>query len=175
MIATVTQNSTELNEGGTVSFSVSTSGVADYTNLYFTTEDEIDGTVREEDFTDNSLSGQFQIYNNIGSINRTVSRDRVTEGTERFLIKIRETSITGSVVGISTLIRINDTSRAPGINASGKTFGPIQINEDNGVTANKSDWYSICDIDSLPEGSKVAVLMPDANLTKASYLSLIHI
>ena len=65
MIATVTQNSTELNEGGTVSFSVSTSGVADYTNLYFTTEDEIDGTVREEDFTDNSLSGQFQIYNNI--------------------------------------------------------------------------------------------------------------
>ena len=35
MIATVTQNSTELNEGGTVSFSVSTSGVADYTNLYF--------------------------------------------------------------------------------------------------------------------------------------------
>ena len=167
MIATVTQNSTELNEGGTVSFSVSTSGVADYTNLYFTTEDEIDGTVREEDFTDNSLSGQFQIYNNIGSINRTVSRDRITEGTERFLIKIRETSTTGTVVGISTLIRINDTSRAPSIRASGKTYGPIQVNVDNGIIADKSDWYTICDIDSLPEGSKVALLMPNTTTTQA--------
>lgn len=169
MIATVTQSSTELNEGGTVSFSVSTSGVADYTNLYFTTEDEIDGTVREEDFTDNSLSGQFQIYNNIGSINRTVSRDRITEGTERFLIKIRETSTTGTVVGISTLIRINDTSRAPSIRASGKTYGPIQVNVDNGIIADKSDWYTICDIDSLPEGSKVALLMPNTTTTQASY------
>tara|TARA_B100000287_G_scaffold122987_1_gene114899 strand:- start:873 stop:1481 length:609 start_codon:yes stop_codon:yes gene_type:complete len=169
MIATVTQNSTELNEGGTVSFSVSTSGVADYTNLYFTTEDEIDGTVREEDFTDNSLSGQFQIYNNIGSINRTVSRDRITEGTERFLIKIRETSTTGPIVGISTLIRINDTSRAPSIRANGKTYGPIQVNADNGIIADKSDWYTICDIDSLPEGSKVALLMPNTTTTQASY------
>lgn len=169
MIATVTQSSTELNEGGTVSFSVSTSGVANYTNLYFTTEDEIDGTVREEDFTDNSLSGQFQIYNNIGSIDRTVSRDRITEGTERFLIKIRETSTTGTVVGISTLIRINDTSRAPSIRASGKTYGPIQVNVDNGIIADKSDWYTICDIDSLPEGSKVALLMPNTTTTQASY------
>ena len=127
MIATVTQSSTELNEGGTVSFFVSTSGVANYTELYYTTEDEIDGTIKESDFISNSLSGPFQIFNDEGSIDVTVSRDRITEGTERFLIKIRETSITGTVVGISTLIRINDTSRAPSINASGKTFGPIQV------------------------------------------------
>lgn len=174
MIATVTESSTELNEGGTVSFSVTTSGLADYTYLYYTTEDEVDGTIKNEDFTDNTLTGQFYIVNNTGSISRTVSRDRTTEGTERFLIQVRETSLTGSIVGISTLIRINDTSKAPSINASGKTFGPIQVNQDNGVTANKSDWYSICDIDSLPEGSKVALLMPDANLTKASYDAFIE-
>ena len=174
MIATVTQSSTELNEGGTVSFFVSTSGVANYTDLYYTTEDEIDGTIKESDFISNSLSGPFQIFNDQGSIDVTVSRDRVTEGTERFLIKIRETSITGPIVGISTLIRINDTSRAPSINANGKTFGPIQVTADYGVTSIKSDWYSICDIDSLPEGSKVALLMPDANLTKASYDAFIE-
>ena len=174
MIATVTESSTELNEGGTVSFSVTTSGLADYTYLYYTTEDEVDGTIKDEDFTDNTLTGQIYIVNNTGSISRTVSRDRTTEGTERFLIQVRETSLTGSIVGISTLIRINDTSKAPSINASGKTFGPIQVNQDNGVTANKSDWYSICDIDSLPEGSKVALLMPDANLTKASYDAFIE-
>jgi len=174
MIATVTESSTELNEGGTVSFSVTTSGLADYTYLYYTTEDEVDGTIKDEDFTDNTLTGQIYIVNNTGSISRTVSRDRTTEGTERFLIQVRETSLTGSIVGISTLIRINDTSKAPSVNASGKTFGPIQVNQDNGVTANKSDWYSICDIDSLPEGSKVALLMPDANLTKASYDAFIE-
>ena len=174
MIATVTQSSTELNEGGTVSFFVSTSGVANYTQLYYTTEDEIDGTIKESDFISNSLSGPFQIFNDQGSIDVTVSRDRVTEGTERFLIKIRETSITGPVVGISTLIRINDTSRAPSINASGKTFGPIQVTADYGVDHIKSDWYSICDIDSLPEGSKVALLMPDTTLTKASYDAFIE-
>ena len=169
MIATVTQSSTELNEGGTVSFFVSTSGVANYTDLYYTTEDEIDGTIKESDFISNSLSGPFQIFNDQGSIDVTVSRDRVTEGTERFLIKIRETSITGPVVGISTLIRINDTSRAPSIRASGKTYGPIQVNVDNGIIADKSDWYTICDIDSLPEGSKVALLMPNTTTTQASY------
>ena len=174
MIATVTESSTELNEGGTVSFSVTTSGLADYTYLYYTTEDEVDGTIKDEDFTDNTLTGQIYIVNNTGSISRTVSRDRTTEGTERFLIQVRETSLTGSIVGISTLIRINDTSKAPSINASGKTFGPIQVNQDNGVTTNKSDWYSICDIDSLPEGSKVALLMPDDNLTKASYEAFIE-
>tara|TARA_B100000945_G_scaffold319129_1_gene325653 strand:- start:736 stop:1344 length:609 start_codon:yes stop_codon:yes gene_type:complete len=174
MIATVTESSTELNEGGTVSFSVTTSGLADYTYLYYTTEDEVDGTIKDEDFTDNTLTGQFYIVNNTGSISRTVSRDRTTEGTERFLIQVRETSLTGSIVGISTLIRINDTSKAPSINASGKTFGPIQVNQDNGVTANKSDWYSICDIDSLPEGSKVALLMPDTTLTEASYDAFIE-
>ena len=174
MIATVTESSTELNEGGTVSFSVTTSGLADYTYLYYTTEDEVDGTIKDEDFTDNTLTGQIYIVNNTGSISRTVSRDRTTEGTERFLIQVRETSLTGSIVGISTLIRINDTSKAPSVNASGKTFGPIQVNQDNGVTANKSDWYSICDIDRLPEGSKVALLMPDANLTKASYDAFIE-
>ena len=169
MIATVTESSTELNEGGTVSFFVSTSGVANYTELYYTTEDEIDGTIKESDFISNSLSGPFQIFNDEGSIDVTVSRDRITEGTERFLIKIRETSTTGTVVGISTLIRINDTSRAPSIKASGKTYGPIQVNVDNGIIADKSDWYTICDIDSLPEGSKVALLMPNTTTTQASY------
>ena len=174
MIATVTQSSTELNEAGTVTFTVTTTGLANGTQLYFSTDDEVDGTIKEEDFTDNTLTGICTITNNTGSVVRTVSRDRTTEGTERFLIQIRETSSLGNIVGVSTLIRINDTSKAPSINASGKTFGPIQVNQDNGVTANKSDWYSICDIDSLPEGSKVALLMPDANLTKASYDSFIE-
>ena len=113
MIATVTQSSTELNEAGTVTFTVTTTGLANGTQLYFSTDDEVDGTIKEEDFTDNALTGICTITNNTGSVVRTVSRDRTTEGTERFLIQIRETSFVGNIVGVSTLIRINDTSIAP--------------------------------------------------------------
>ena len=173
MIATVTQSSTELNEAGTVTFTVTTTGLSNGTQLYFSTDDEVDGTIKEEDFTDNTLTGICTITNNTGSVVRTVSRDRTTEGTERFLIQIRETSSTGSIVGVSTLIRINDTSIAPGQNATGKIFGPIQVNIDNGVVTSKSDWYSICNLSNLPEGSKVAIFIDDSNATKASYDALV--
>tara|TARA_B100001113_G_scaffold342858_1_gene329507 strand:+ start:185 stop:793 length:609 start_codon:yes stop_codon:yes gene_type:complete len=169
MIATVTESSTELNEAGTVTFTVTTTGLSNGTQLFFSTDDEIDGTIKEEDFTDNTLTGICTITNNTGSISRTVSRDRTTEGTERFLIQIRETSVSGSIVGVSTLIRINDTSIAPGQNANGNIFGPVQVNKDNGDTTNTSDWYSICNIDNLPEGSKIAVFIDDLNSTQASY------
>ena len=128
--------------------------------------------IKEEDFTDNALTGICTITNNTGSVIRTVSRDRTTEGTERFLIQIRETSSTGNIVGVSTLIRINDTSIAPGQNSTGKIFGPIQVNIDNGVVTSKSDWYSICNLSNLPEGSKIAIFIDDSNATKASYDAL---
>tara|TARA_B100001094_G_scaffold286127_1_gene300676 strand:- start:1063 stop:1671 length:609 start_codon:yes stop_codon:yes gene_type:complete len=173
MIATVTESSTELNEAGTVTFTVTTTGLANGTQLYFSTDDEIDGTIQKEDFDDAVLTGICTITNNTGSVVRTISRDRTTEGTERFLIKIRENSTIGNVVGVSTLIRINDTSIAVGQNANGKVFGPIQVNIDNGVISDKSDWYSICNLSDLPEGSKVAIFIDDSNATKASYDALV--
>ena len=83
MIATVTESSTELNEGGTVSFSVTTSGLADYTYLYYTTEDEVDGTIKDEDLTDNTLTGQIYIINNTGSISR-LSLIHISEPTRPY-------------------------------------------------------------------------------------------
>ena len=68
---------------------------------------------------------------------------------------------------------IHDTSIAVGQNANGKVFGPIQVNIDNGVVTSKSDWYSICNLSNLPEGSKIAIFIDDSNATKASYDALV--
>jgi hypothetical protein len=36
-------------------------------------------------------------------------------------------------------------------------FGPIVVARDNGVVANRSDWFAICEIDTLPPGSVVSL------------------
>ena len=39
------------------------------------------------------------------------------------------------------------------------TFGPVIVNRDGGNTANITDWYKICKIDDLPEGSSIALFI----------------
>ena len=46
-----------------------------------------------------------------------------------------------------------------GSNANGKTFGPVNVNRDGGGSNATSDWYTICGMDNLPDGSKVALFI----------------
>ena len=39
------------------------------------------------------------------------------------------------------------------------TFGPVQVNRDNGNAANITDWYKICNIDDIPDGSSIALFI----------------
>lgn len=36
-------------------------------------------------------------------------------------------------------------------------FGPIEVNRDNGNTSNSSDWFAICNLDTLPSGTTIAL------------------
>lgn len=44
-------------------------------------------------------------------------------------------------------------------NSTGLDYGPIAVNRDNGNANNKSDWYSICNLDQLPSGSTIGVFI----------------
>jgi hypothetical protein len=78
-------------------------------------------------------------------------------------------SETGTILVESETITINDTSLNIGEGASGLTFGPVQVNRDNGIVANASDWYTICGIDNLPEGSKIALFIDNSgSMTSAT-------
>ena len=154
---TTTPSATTIDEGDTLTMTVNTTGLHAGKVLYYS----IEGTgVSPSDFTNNSLTGNFTINSSgVGTFNVTLDSDRVTEGGEVFVVRIRDGSTTGAIVHTSVNITINDTSLSPGANANGLTFGPVQVNRDQGNSANTSDWYDICSIDNLPSGSSIALFI----------------
>jgi hypothetical protein len=160
----ITPSATIINEGDTVTFNIS-SNVPNGTVIYYTTA----GDVSASDFTDNLLSGSVTINSGTATITKITTRDRKTEGDQSFALQLRFGSVSGSVLTTSSFVTIKDTSRNVGENANGLTFGPVQVNRDNGNQQLVSDWYSICDIDSLPEGSKIALFIDTSgSMTQAT-------
>ena len=157
----VTPSTNSVNEGSSVVFTVTTVGIANATVLYWTTLSTL-GAISASDFNDAAASGSFTINNNTGTITRTLASDRFTEGPGQFKLQIRTASTSGTIVATSNEVTINDTSVDVGQNANGLTFGPVQVNRDVGVVANASDWYAICGIDNLPEGSKIAMFIDNS-------------
>ena len=155
----ISQSATTVDEGGTVVFTLSTAGYPTGHTFYWTTE-VTSGGITAADFSDGSLSGT--ITTNSGgqaTINKTLVSDRISEGVEKFKIQIRTGSTGGPIILTSNEVAINDTSVDIGANANGKTFGPVNVNRDGGGTNATSDWYTICGMDNLPDGSKVALFI----------------
>ena len=153
----IAESATSVDEGGSVTFTISGSNIPDGTYYYTIYEEE--GTIASTDFNPANLNGSFSVSNNSGSITITIAEDITSEGPDKFKIQIRTGSTSGTVIAESNAITINDTSRAPGSTANGLTFGPVQVNRDGGTTADASDWFAICDIDTLPEGSSIALFI----------------
>jgi uncharacterized cupredoxin-like copper-binding protein len=108
----VTADVTTLNEGDSVTFTVTTSGLANGTTLYWTLN-SVSGEVNGTDFSDSLSSGSFTVNSNSATIVRTLSSDLRTEGTESFNLSIRTISITGTVVATTPTVTITDTSLSP--------------------------------------------------------------
>ena len=113
-------------------------------------------------------------YGNTSTFTVPVYADFLTEGLEVFYVAFRGHEYTHPIIARSADITINDTSTEPGSNANGLTFGPVIVNRDSGVAANATDWYKICKIDDLPEGSSIALFIDtsgsmDMSTIQASY------
>ena len=151
-------STTSVNEGSTVTFTVTTAGVPNGTVLYWTAL-QVSGTISASDFSDAALSGSFTVNSNTGTITRTIAADRSTESIDIFQLEIRRSSITGTIVATSDSVTINDTSKDVGSASNGLTFGPVQVNRDNGNAALASDWYTICGLENIPDGSSIALFI----------------
>jgi hypothetical protein len=164
----VVPSTTSVNEGSSVTFTVTTIGVPNATTLYWTTL-QTSGVVSTSDFNDGVASGSFAVNNNTGTITRTLATDRFTEGAEQFKLEIRTVSTSGTIVATSDSVTVNDTSVSVGQNANGLTFGPVQVNRDNGNIQLATDWYNICDLDNLPPGSSIALFIDGSgSMTQAT-------
>ena len=108
----VAPNVTTVNEGGTVTFTVTTTSIPNGTILYWATS-RVTGTISTDDFTDSAVTGTVTINNNTGTISRGIRNDAATEGSESFQLTIRTGSTTGTIVATSSTVTINDTSLTP--------------------------------------------------------------
>ena len=172
----VVESTTTVNEGGTVTFTVSGSNIPNGT-YYYSIEQE-SGIIAASDFNPASLTGSFNISSNSGTFTITIADDFTTDGIDSFSVDVRRSSVTGTVVASSNIITINDTSRGVGSASNGLTFGPVQVNRDNGNAANTSDWYTICDLDNVPDGSSIALFIDGSGsmtqaVVQASYELLV--
>ena len=168
----------EFTSGGatdSVTFTFSTTGVADGTVLRAYIEAVGSGSLfkARDVYEDGSTGYQYgddgnslgyryysvTINNNTGSLTLKIVRDGKTEGNEQFRINAK--SIGGVSLALSPTITIVDSS-VVGLNKTGKTFGPIRVNRDNNNSANVSDWYTICNLDQIPNGSKVALFIDNS-------------
>lgn len=104
-------NTTNVNEGSTVTFTVSTTDYGSGT-LYWTLS-SISGTITNADFSSpaNVLSGgSVSITNNVGTINLTLANDANTDGIDSFALLLRVNSLTGTIVATSSTVTVADTS-----------------------------------------------------------------
>jgi len=174
----VTADKTSVDEGENVTFEITTNGVPAGSTLYWTLT-EISGTITQGDLNNpTALSGGISINsstNNVVSITKSLKRDYTTEAVpESVRFDLRTGSTSGPVVASSPIIYFIDISKTPGSEADGLTFGPVQVNRDNGNAANTSDWYTICDLDNVPDGSSIALFIDGSGsmtlgTVKASY------
>jgi hypothetical protein len=105
----VVPSSSSVTEGSSVTFTVSTTNVANGT-LFWTNA----GTTTAADFSDGQNSGSFSLNNNAGSIARTLTSDSATEGAESIVIQIRTGSTAGPIVATSTSVSVTDPSSGGG-------------------------------------------------------------
>jgi len=150
---TLSQDSTSLNEGETVTFTITTQNVQDGTTVSFNTT----GTVNAADFTDNTLSGNVTINNNSATFTRTITNDfTVGEGAENFTITLSQG---GSVIATGNQIAVADSSVASYNVASGSatvtlTTGVITtvLHQSNGTGYVVGDQVTLAQSHLMPAG-----------------------
>jgi len=175
----ITPSSTTVDENGSVTFTVTGTNIPP-SSYYYAVIREVSGLINQEDFDNLGQTSttvafeRFSIANNTGTFTIELKEDFLSEGVETFVVDVRHDTTSGTLLGTSPTITINDTSRSPGSAANGLTFGPVIVNRDNGNTASVTDWYKICKIDDLPEGSSIALFIDTSgsmtlNTVRASY------
>ena len=112
----VSPSTASVNEGSSVTFTVTTSNISDGTTLYWSLN-TVSGTINASDFTGAAVTGSFTITSGSGSVVLALANDTTTEGSESFQLQVRTGSTSGTIVATSSTVTIGDTSLT--IQASG--------------------------------------------------------
>jgi hypothetical protein len=105
----VAPNTTSINEGGSVTYTITTTNLPNGTTVYWTNA----GTAVAADFSGGVNSGSVTVNNNTATFSLTTVSDATTEGSETIIIQIRTISTSGTVVATAATVTVADTSRDP--------------------------------------------------------------
>ena len=105
----ISQSATSVNEGSSVTFTVTTTNVVNGTIVYWATT----GTTDANDFSDSTTSGSVTINSNSGSITRTLRNDLTTEGSQNFTLRIYAEASLTTLLATASAVTVNDTSLTP--------------------------------------------------------------
>ena len=108
--ASMTESSTSIDEGQTLTSTITTTNCPDGVVLYWTV-DQHTGAINSSDFS--AYSGTAVINSNSGSITTNIVADVATEGEEKFAILLFTESGYSNNIASTNVITINDTSTAP--------------------------------------------------------------
>lgn len=111
-----------VNEGDSLTWSITTENVSNGTTLYWT----LSGSSSSSDVS-TAYSGSVTITSNAGSVSTTITSDLTDEGEETLLFNLRTGSTAGPVVE-TVLVNINDTSRTPAPEPETVTVGILASN-----------------------------------------------
>ena len=136
----------------TTTFTITTTGAGDGTvlNVLPSSGNNLDISLSSSSIT---------INNNTATVTATIVRDARTEGVETMNLQFNNTS--GDTVITSPVITVADRSFV-GSRQDNKTFGPINVNRDYNVESIASDYYTICGLDSVPDGGKIAIFVDNS-------------
>lgn len=107
-VSSITPAASSINEGSGLTFNVVTANATSGSTLYWTVNHT---STASADFS--ATSGSFTVTNNAGSFTVTPTADVNTEGAETFTVSVRSGSISGTVLGTSSSVTVNDTSTTP--------------------------------------------------------------
>jgi hypothetical protein len=166
---TVTPSSTSIIEStsgstSTIIFNIATTNISSGTILKAKIL-SVSGTINASDFSPALLERSFTVTGSTIALSWDIVRDATTEGNEQFRIQILDNS--NNLLLNGPIITILDGSYI-GSRYDGKIHGPIRVNRDGGNTASISDWFELCNLDSLPEGSKIALFVDNSGSMRTS-------
>lgn len=101
----ISRSASTINEGGAVTFTITSSGVSNGTVVYWT----VSG-IASSRFTGGVTQGTVTIVNNTASVPISVVPNFQVDGATQFILTAKTTSHSGSTVAVSPPVTINDTS-----------------------------------------------------------------
>ena len=129
---TLSANTSSVNEGGLVAFTLVTANVTNGANLFYSIFPAT-ANVTADDFVANT--GSFTITNNAATftVKANVDLSLVNETGENFRVQIRSANTSGNIIYVTSNIAIQDTSNAYNVLTFAPTLGSFSVLESSNI------------------------------------------